>query len=546
MVFEQWNGGLECAYALGVPKNKASPLFSIAGIEGNELLPTRLASKRWRIVYIAAEYEQLRQHLSSLDTVEEISAYVQERKAKVSEIIRHAEKCETWAKSQNEGRALERDRLREERKKAQLKALGWERDLAGIKYPDALEDHRLVKVPQRLTERIWANIQGPILDFMEEMRRKRIERENAEIVMRRKKTAMAVLRRYKNEHLPLEEIMPEAVDFCDMPPIKAIINQPLDAFVNEESFSHITPEFPKLFSTWRKKIFLELIGRLRESPKLELLFEDEDPEPDAHVEESSPVMDEDSIEKLKLASTVFNCSDCGPLSLFSFFNLTPARPLFYPEVLGHTCLTRRYGLRVSNNLVTDPSTDLRNSPLNRTKWSAHALRLNNRMRAIAEQIIRDSGLDPAEATTMDMDGLDNYYACLSCAQLRLMTPFFDVGEAPVYGWRDAVRHQSEVHDFESCDWYIMDEDEFSELRLDDDYENEDGDGEEELRQIWCCPRCCDTEDEREPMSLPAMLDHVVLQHQFFDDLTLNRDYFKCFDANSRPFCSPPKVVVPLT
>ena len=34
-----------------------------------------------------------------------------------------------------------------------LRALGYEKDIESIKYPDSLDEHKLVKVPQRLTER---------------------------------------------------------------------------------------------------------------------------------------------------------------------------------------------------------------------------------------------------------------------------------------------------------------------------------------------------------------------------------------------------------
>jgi len=57
---------------------------------------------------------------------------------------------------------------------------------------------------------------------MGEMRKKRIDREEKEISMRRKRVAMTILQEFKNDRLPYLEVMPEAFDFCNMDPLNAV------------------------------------------------------------------------------------------------------------------------------------------------------------------------------------------------------------------------------------------------------------------------------------------------------------------------------------
>ncbi|KAF8634888.1 hypothetical protein AX15_000640 [Amanita polypyramis BW_CC] len=411
----------------------------LGDIPSELLVPNRPAIRHWKTVYVTAQYEKVLCDFSLLAKAEDTDAFLLQRKKEVVEITAHAQKCEIWAKNQNEDRAMKRDRLRVERKNAivqKLKALGWEKDLESIRYPDDLGDHKHVKAPQRLTERIWANIQGPVIEFMTEMRKKRIERERKAVFMQRKRVAMTVLQEYKNSRLPDEEIMPEAADFCHMSPVKAVIDQSVDVSVDAASFSHIIPEFPSLFATWRDDIRLQLCSVLQRSDGPDVYFHDLGFWFPDFKRRIIPKTDEEALAMLDLASTIFVCRDCGP-SLFTFLDmgLGQLQPIFYPEVLGHTCLTRRYIYGVlTNNDPADPSLDLTNATLKRTRWSPRALTLNASIQCIAEELILESGLDPKVATTTDMDELNMYYACLSCAGIHTDARLV----APVYKWRDAV------------------------------------------------------------------------------------------------------------
>jgi hypothetical protein len=276
------------------------------------------------------------------------------------------------------------------------------------------------------------NIQGPVLEFMGKMRRKRIERENKEIIMRRKRAAMTVLQEYKNDRLPYNEIMPEAVDFCDMQPVKSIIDQPLNVTVDASSFIHLIPEFPSLFAAWKTEILLQLCKILKQPDEPDFYYDDIYGLVPMEETRDVPRTDEEALEQLDLASTVFACTDCGRV-LSTHFGVVFEGPLFYPEVLGHPCLTHQYrGL--FTEYPVDPSTELRRqSSTKRGKWCGHSLTLQTDMRIMVEALVEKSGLDPSVATATDMDERNVFYACLSCVSERNDEP-----TAPVYKWRDAV------------------------------------------------------------------------------------------------------------
>ncbi|KAF8716073.1 hypothetical protein AX14_012443 [Amanita brunnescens Koide BX004] len=498
----------------------------VGGVRGVLLLPHQL--KRGKLVYITADYEKLRSDISQLS--EDTNGYIQQKKQEVTQLMAHARKCEEWVKHQNDDRSMELDRLREERKNAiveKLKALGWEKDLESIRLPDSLGDLKQVRMPQRLTERIWSNIQGPILEFMAKMRKKRIDGENQEIIMQRKRAAMTVLQEYKNDRLPYSEIMPEAVDFCDMQPVKSIIDQPLDVSVDAASFLHLIPEFQSLFATWRNGIHLQLCNLLKQPEEPDLYY---DIFGLVSLEQTRcvPKTDKEALEMLSLASTVFACMECGAV-LSTLFGVYFKGPLFYPEVLGHTCLTRAFSSPfMFTDYPVDPSTELRRQPvMQRTKWSPRFLTLNDDMRIIAEALIEESGLDPNMATATDMDERNLFYACWLC-----VSPHNDDFTAPVYKWRDAIRHQVRCHYHSEVDWYIADEDEF-----DDRYVEVDEEDEQSKRSIWCCARCRDTPEETNPMPLSLMKNHYAIQHQIHGELNLNRDYFETIDLKRQ--CSLP-------
>jgi hypothetical protein len=297
---------------------------------------------------------------------------------------------------------------------------------------------------------------------MAEMRVKRLLRERAELILDRKNTAAQFLRTYKNSRLPYTEIMPERLDFSDFPPIKDILELPSEVEVTEESFDAVLPQLPELIEGWRTKINQEMIRTMKTNENVArqhaalsrmMMLWGEDPDeidlPELEVSDSTET-DEELFARMKLATTVFQCNTCTEYDRWhedddfsewsdsdeSSMAFNDIVPLFYPDVLGHICLTRAPHRFWSWGKRVDACTRLDSMTKIRRKWTSRPLRLDRTIGSHAATVVKAAGLDPKTATVEDMDKLDTVFGCLRCAMpLGLYGPC----ETKAYGWRDAVR-----------------------------------------------------------------------------------------------------------
>jgi hypothetical protein len=301
---------------------------------------------------------------------------------------------------------------------------------------------------------VWKNIRKPIIEYMEEMKANRLARERSAVIMMRKRVAVDILRDYKRSQMPFESVMPEPNDFCSFPAILAVIDQPADVNINGSNFADVVPLLPGIIDDWRTSINKQLVKLLREQEKENegrnrfisaSLCEDDDNFPP----------DEVMIEKIKLVTTVFRChkclrgnryglthnesdydSDASEMQCLVYGETKETKPLFYPNVLGHQCLTKPPGWHFP--MSDDPTVRL-GAIRSRQKWTCECLELDQRTGMMVESLVKACGLDPATATTVDMDQLDARFACLRC-----ITPD-DLNVAPetlsvfTFGWRVAVR-----------------------------------------------------------------------------------------------------------
>ncbi|KAF8057157.1 hypothetical protein FPV67DRAFT_1657896, partial [Lyophyllum atratum] len=87
--------------------------------------------------------------------------------------MEHAGKCEVWNRNRNEERSNELGNIRRRRFEAikeKLSLLGWGEEIAKLEGEtrcEQLSDHKLVKQPRELTDRIWDNIEESLIEFME-------------------------------------------------------------------------------------------------------------------------------------------------------------------------------------------------------------------------------------------------------------------------------------------------------------------------------------------------------------------------------------------
>jgi len=272
---------------------------------------------------------------------------------------------------------------------------------------------------------------------MQEKRQERLEREFRLLCIERKEIAMKVLRTFKISQIPSGEIMPEGPDFCNFQPIIDVLNRPREEEITESSFDAVVPLLPGLIARWREDIRKSLVTLIQKS-HLQRFYQL--PIYAGHLDDSNqrppPLSDEDAAQTLNLATTVFECLEDRNHNT-----------LFYPQVLGHTCLTRtknrwpaiddsltRGVRRLVDHAVTLPNIsnydiDCYGITQYRCVWGARLI-LSDHARSVAEDLVRLAGLDPTTATVEDMDQLGLRFVCRTCANDCI---------ASLFTWRAAVR-----------------------------------------------------------------------------------------------------------
>ncbi|KAG1889682.1 uncharacterized protein F5891DRAFT_1177098 [Suillus fuscotomentosus] len=319
---------------------------------------------------------------------------------------------------------------------------------------------------------VWNNIKNDMIKYMEEMKTRRLERERKALLIARKRTAIGALRRYKIAHLPFTGVMPEAVDFCSFPEVKAIVEMPTETEVTEASFAEVSSRMHDLVNSWRTHIHSQLRARVKDN----LLFAGKrrasaervtsDPLYQEYVESlgatidvkgkkkevSLPVPGDAEIDQMiPLATTVFRCKTCTPSiglpgdssdsEYDDFLDILGGRrsrsvPLFYPKVMGHCCLTRSRTLPWDYFATDDPNFRIDFPMSTRTNWNAHLLQVDEQASKAARTVVEACGEDPLITTATKMDELDPHLACLDC--MRWSKHEVNQGEVPVFTWRSAV------------------------------------------------------------------------------------------------------------
>ena len=391
------------------------------------------------------------------------------------------------------------------------------------------------------------------------MRKKRFKREFDALVNERKCSAVTVLRTFKNARLPETEIMPQGPDFCHFPVISEVLNRAADVEVDASSFDDIIPLLPELIAEWRDNIkrkmmqvvkkhnasrgisYLDLMfGMARSMYEYEYDFEYETPPP---VGSNSHLTDEELSQNLTLASTVFTCN-CGDgySNYPSFYDYdsdgeddysSATKVLFYPQVMGHSCLSRDMIFWHSSS-TNDPSCRLESSSrTERKQWDCTGLSLLTVASRTARHVIQLAGLDPDIATSAEMDQLELRFKCCACfvnVPPEREDDYIDEDDDddydhvfPIFDWRGAVStytislhpmslmtviqiiHQTNGHRNEDVDSIleIIGEDDFTE-----DIKEAESKHWVKFDSIWLCTHCRDLPTEAKPDTLDGIKQHI--------------------------------------
>ena len=372
------------------------------------------------------------------------------------------------------------------------------------------------------------NIRRPLIEYMEKMKSKRLAREWTQIVLLRETIAVDILRNYKKSQLPFTSVMPEPYDFFQFPAIKVVIDQPADVDVDESSFTDIIPLLPDMVDEWRVDINTKLAECVKKYKKGGERTQSMDSNED---DERKNDHDDVVAERMKLATTVFNCHLCDMDDLSDDESESDPRvlepnffkALFYPNVLGHRCLTKPE----DPGFTFDSRRDLTGPFHFRQKWTCEWLGLDERAGRIVASLIEASGLDPATTTAADMDELDARFACLLCAKMADL-----IGHAVVwaFGWRFAVRaSQGYLSSFfftpstftqiihrcsNAQSWQKLTpfEDEAArEVEEMLSHELHRYEVCDQLFSVWLCMHCYDLPEERMAMPLDDLHDHLSIE-----------------------------------
>ncbi|OJA11870.1 hypothetical protein AZE42_03262 [Rhizopogon vesiculosus] len=543
----------------------------------SSLVPSRYG-KRGHLLFYDKDVEEVQKKLRTLTELNELEAYREQRKSFVKEMDVTAKALEAWAASQAKDRSDQLDDARRDRKAAiieKLTELGWGDEIQQITYSDDLSHHRLVRQPTRLTGRIWNNIKNDMIEYMEDMKARRLERERKALLVARRRIAIGVLRSYKIAHLPLTDVMPEPADFCNFPEVVEIVELPTETEVTEASFADVTSQMDDLVHNWRTRIRSQLRTKVKDHSRHVARRrawenrEPSDPYYEDYVESLGaidvkgkkkevlpPVPDDAEIgQSILLATTVFRCKTCTPSaglhgdhfsgSDFDSFldDLEGPRPrsipLFYPKVMGHSCLTKSRTLPWDYSASDDPNYRIDFPMSTRTKWDIRMLQVDEEAGKATRAVVEACDEDPLTITATKMDELDHRFACVDC--VKWSKHEVNQADAPVFTWRQAVQHRMRDHPYDrrTANWKKLEGELLEEAnrntRQITEFIHHMFDFQpyphitDPASTVWLCAHCMDLSQEKECYELTKMKNHLHIVHSI-NEPVVNQDYYKDYEA----------------
>ncbi|KAJ7773276.1 hypothetical protein B0H16DRAFT_143634 [Mycena metata] len=292
----------------------------------------------------------------------------------MQEMQAHARLCAAWLENRKNDRTDELDEARRHRREGileRLTALGW-----GEEIPHHLQEielHKLVKQPKDLTDRIWKNIEAPLVEFLTGLKITRLEIARTRIIRERRQLASQVYKKFQ-QTLPADTVFPPKVDMISAEPFRAIIEDTSinpEVEVTEESFAAALLEVPDFSAQWRRRKDEELVEIMKTT-----------------VPNSTKA-------DLQLATTFFAWSTSGAIG--------------YPQIL--VCSS---AITFDAYAHRDETHTLQQA-LGENSWNANNLiRFNARAFRNVRAVVEACGLDPDVTTAAEMHEINPAMECLGC------------------------------------------------------------------------------------------------------------------------------------
>ncbi|KAH8814535.1 hypothetical protein DL96DRAFT_1624074 [Flagelloscypha sp. PMI_526] len=293
--------------------------------------------------------------------------------------------CRKWCTEKYAERRNDLDHLRSQRYDqivAHLHELGWGDDFDSMDLQERRNFRSLksVKKPQALTERMWENMRGEVVHFLENIQVENHRRRSRTNLANRLKTLTLARARYRLTVAP-DTLVPPVFEIALLPKFSEVIekdilqtNFPDDAF--DALFSD---NFASICNDWLHEKQSALLS--------------------SHSENTS------DLSSLLLAKNDIVCSK-GCLAI--------ARNGRYPTPLFHSCFSSFVAGYDPTSLSLE---DRISRALNITRPT-----LQLQTSAIAERFIRMCGLDPAFATYQEIMSLNPIFLCNQCSSHAMNSP----------------------------------------------------------------------------------------------------------------------------
>ncbi|KAI5900797.1 uncharacterized protein SCHCODRAFT_02523093 [Schizophyllum commune H4-8] len=303
------------------------------------------------------------------------STWLQERQEQFSKIEAHARLCQSWDSDRRRHRTGELSDIRAKRRediRKRLTELGWGQEIS--KQPRLFNNHKLVAKSQKLTDKIWANIQQPLVQYLEELRAARLAREEELAIMRRCRLLADTYRKFCARK-PRDAVLPPVGDIISVDAVIGVIEDtPFDQDVTEDTFMAAIDSIPQsYFDEWRVKCDDALVALLNTAPQ--------------YKKKRAKAAD------LRLATTMFRREKNG----------YQGSTVGYPDILV-SYVTTSTMLPLEGHFLL----------LGSHPWSAkHLVVARN---GTAHQLVELAGLNPRTATCEDMDERDPWYIPASASE----------------------------------------------------------------------------------------------------------------------------------
>ncbi|KAJ7756432.1 hypothetical protein DFH07DRAFT_1027419, partial [Mycena maculata] len=232
--------------------------------------------------------------------------------------------------------------------------------------------HKLVKQPKELTDRIWKNIKAPLVEFLTEKKKERLEIQRVRAIKERHLLAGNIA------YATWLKTFPPRREVVTAEPFRAIIQDtPIEEKVTEDSFATALSQVPAFSDDWKRRKDQELLRAMKE-----------------HVPNSVEA-------DLHLATTFF-ASSGGSVG----YGYT--EPIGYPRILVH----RKASVLSYHNGISQPIKKL----FDQDYWNAAGLiRFHRSAFLNVRSVIETCGLDPDVTTAAEMNEINPAMECLNCS-----------------------------------------------------------------------------------------------------------------------------------